>query len=108
VALVAISALLVAAAALGAFAPAGPYNLFHLAAGTLGLGLFASGRPGAAARFNFGFGLIDLYQVVAGLFDLPPARLFALRPFDHVTHVVLGVALVAVAWPLLRGERACG
>ena len=110
VAVLGISLLLVVAAGLGALLPAGaglasaaaPYNLFHAGAGTIGLAIFWSGRAQAAAGFNFAFGLIDLYQAAAGVLDLPPARMFALRPADHVIHVVLGLALVAVSWPLMR------
>jgi hypothetical protein len=84
---------------------AAPYNVFHLVAGTLGLLLALARRPAAAAAFNIGFGLIDLYQALAGIAGLFPADLFALRPADHVVHVVLGALLVTVGWlgrPLTR------
>jgi hypothetical protein len=105
IALVTISGLLLAAAVMGQFLPAGsgltsaaaPYNLFHLVAGTIGIAIFLSRNVRAAAAFNLGFGLIDLYQAVAGIYGWAPARLFDLRPADHVIHVVLGAALVAVA-----------
>lgn len=110
IALVAIASLLVAAAIFGALSPSGaglssvvgPYNLFHFVAGVVGLGIFAKGGPRAAAQFNFAFGLIDLYQAFAGVAGWPPSRLFALRPADHVIHLLFGGALVAVAWPLVR------
>jgi hypothetical protein len=105
IALLAITVLLLGAAALGELGPAElsltsaarPYNLFHLIAGLVGLGIFLSRNLRAAAAFNFGFGLIDLYQAVAGVLGWAPAQLFALRPADHVIHVLIGAALVAVA-----------
>jgi hypothetical protein len=73
-----------------------PYDVFHIAFGLLGTALAFTRRARAAAAFNLGFGLVDLYQAVAGALGIFPAALFALRPADHVVHVVLGVALVAV------------
>ncbi|HVR64100.1 MAG TPA: hypothetical protein VMU50_19510 [Polyangia bacterium] len=84
------------AASLMSGAPA--YNVFHIIAGSLGAALALTGSAAAASAFNVGFGAIDLYQAVAGLAGLPPAQLFALRPADHVVHVVLGALLVAVGW----------
>jgi hypothetical protein len=108
-ALVGMVGLLLIAALLGELGPAGasltsaatPYNVFHLIAAAVGAAVLLSGSGQAAAGFNFGFGLIDLYQAVAGVWGWAPARLFQLRPADHVIHVVLGAALVAVAMPLL-------
>lgn len=54
-----------------------------------------------AVGFNLGFGLIDLYQAVAGAADVFPAALFAYRPLDDVLHVALGLGLVglgALGW----------
>jgi len=59
-------------------------------------------RPVPAALFNLGFGLIDLYQVLAGLLGLFPAGLFALKAGDHLVHLVLGVALMACGLAGLR------
>jgi len=90
---------------------AAPYNVFHLVAGTLGLLLALTRRPAAASAFNIGFGLIDLYQALAGIAGLFPAGLFALRPADHVVHVVLGVLLVTVGWrgrPPVRSSGSAG
>ena len=53
------------------------------------------GARGAVA-FNLGFGLVDLYQVLAGLVGLFPAALFVYRPLDDVLHVVLGLGLVGL------------
>jgi hypothetical protein len=79
----------------GLMSQAVPYDLFHIAFGSLGLGIGLRRAPAQAAFFNLGFGLIDLYQVVAGLSGAFPAGLFGLRPGDHVVHLVLGVLLVA-------------
>jgi len=73
-----------------------PYDVFHIGFGVLGTSLVLARRTRATAAFNLGFGLVDLYQALAGVLGLFPARLFALRPADHVVHVVLGVALVAM------------
>jgi len=77
------------------------YNLFHIASGLVGIArvLRAGGR--GAVGFNLAFGLIDLYQAVAGSMDLFPAALFAYRPLDDVLHVILGLGLVglgALGW----------
>ena len=79
-----------------------PYDLFHVAFGMLGLGIGLRRRPDPAALFNLGFGLIDLWQVVAGLSGLFPAPLFDLRAGDHAAHLVLGVLLVACGQAGLR------
>jgi hypothetical protein len=79
-----------------------PYDLFHIAFGALGLSIGLRRAAGPAAAFNVGFGLIDLYQVGAGLGGAFPAGLFALRPGDHVVHLVLGVLLVGCGVAGLR------
>jgi hypothetical protein len=79
------------------------YNVFHLVAGAVGL-LLLRGRVAAPAiAFNLTFGLIDLWQAIAGLTGLFPARLFALRPADHVVHVLFGLLLFGVG---LLGKRS--
>jgi len=80
--------------ALALMSGAGPYNVLHLGAGTLGLLLVLGRSARGIAAFNLGFGVLDLYQAAAGLTGLFPARLFALRPADHVVHIVLGALLV--------------
>jgi hypothetical protein len=50
------------------------YNLFHIAAGLTGMALVARAGGRGAAGFNLGFGLIDLYQAVAGAAGLFPPR----------------------------------
>lgn len=49
-----------------------PYNLFHKAFGAIGLMLFQTTHDLAASSFNLGFGLIDLYQVLASVVGLSP------------------------------------
>jgi len=84
---------------------AAPYNLFHLLAGAVGLAVAHRGSTAAATTFNLSFGCIDLYQAVAGLTGLFPARWFELRPADHVVHVLIGLFLVGVAY-LGLGRRS--
>jgi hypothetical protein len=71
-----------------------PYDVFHIAFGVLGIAIVLSRSGRLAALFNLGFGMIDLYQAVAGLLGVFPAAVFGLRPADHVVHVVLGLVLV--------------
>jgi len=83
-----------------------PYDVFHVVFGLLGAGIALGRWRTAAAVFNLGFGLIDLYQAVAGVAGMFPAAAFALRPADHVVHVVLGGALCACgALGLARRRR---
>lgn len=89
----------------GPMSSAVAYDVFHLVAGLLALGLVASRAPALASAFNLGFGLVDLWQAVAGVTGLFPAQLFALRPADHVVHVVLGLALAACGLAGLRRGR---
>jgi hypothetical protein len=77
---------------------AAPYNVFHLLAGAVGIALALKRAAAGAIAFNLVFGGIDLYQAVAGLTGLFPAQLFALRPADHVVHVVIGLLLVGVGY----------
>jgi hypothetical protein len=90
----------------GLMSQAVPYDLFHIAFGSLAVGLALRRQRTGAALFNLGFGLIDLWQVVAGLSRLFPAALFALKPGDHIVHLVLGVVLTACGLAGLR--RATG
>lgn len=86
----------------GLMSEAVPYDVFHVIFGVVGLLAGLRRRPAGAALFNLGFGLIDLWQVVAGLTGLFPAHLFDLRTGDHVVHLVLGVLLVACGAAGLR------
>lgn len=79
-----------------------PYNVFHLLAGASGLALVLTRRLSGVITFNLVFGLIDLWQALAGVAGLFPAHLFALRPADHVVHIVVGAVLVAVGY---QGKR---
>lgn len=75
---------------------AAPYNVFHLIAGAAGLAIVLLRRSNAAILFNLVFGVIDLYQALAGLSGWFPAGLFELTPADHVVHVLIGLLLVVV------------
>lgn len=77
-----------------------PYDVFHLAFGALALAIVRARSTRGAARFNLGFGAVDLYQAAAGVLGIFPAGPFALRPADHVVHVVIGALLVSFG---LRG-----
>lgn len=98
--------LLLAAGVLGFVVPAQlslmsgapAYNVFHLIAGAVGLLIALWRAAPAAIAFNLAFGTIDLYQALAGLTGLFPARLFALRPADHALHVGFGLLLVGVGY----------
>jgi len=73
-----------------------PYNVFHLIAGAIGLLIVLLRRGNAAILFNLVFGVIDLYQALAGANGWFPADYFELRPADHVVHVLIGLLLVVV------------
>ena len=73
-----------------------PYNMFHLISGTLGLLLISANSDLLASSFNLGFGLIDLYQVLASVVGLTPIQYFHWTYVDDVVHVLLGFALVII------------
>lgn len=75
---------------------AAPYNMFHLIFGALGLVLMSVKNDLLASSFNFGFGLIDLYQVLASVVGLTPIEYFHWTYVDDVVHVILGFALVLI------------
>lgn len=75
---------------------AAPYNMFHLIFGALGLLLISAKHDLLASSFNFGFGLIDLYQVLASVVGLTPIEYFHWTYFDDVIHVILGFALALI------------
>ena len=75
---------------------AAPYNMFHLIFGALGLVLISANNDLLASSFNFGFGLIDLYQVLASVVGLTPIEYFHWTYVDDVIHVILGFALVLI------------
>ena len=75
---------------------AAPYNLFHILFGALGLFLFTAKNDLLASLFNLGFGLIDLYQVLASVIGLTPIEYFHWTYVDDVIHVLLGFALTII------------
>ena len=79
-----------------------PYALFHIFFGMLGFCLAMSNSELLASAFNFMFGLIDLYQVVASVLDLTPIQYFHWTYVDDVVHVLLGFALVLIGGYGLR------
>ena len=84
-----------------------PYNLFHLSFGAIGLFLVTATKSDlAASAFNFGFGLIDLYQVLASVVGLTPIQYFYWTYFDDVFHVLIGFALVLIGGYGLRNYMA--
>ena len=87
---------------------AAPYNVFHILSGALGTALVLTRNAHGIAAFNFGFGVIDLYQALAGLTGLFPSALFRYRPADHILHVVLGLLLAMVGWRGLFAGRPSG
>jgi hypothetical protein len=79
-----------------------PYNLFHIFFGALGLVLLSAKNDLVASVFNFGFGLLDLYQVLASVVGLTPIEYFHWTYVDDVVHVLLGFALVIIGGYGLR------
>jgi len=82
-----------------------PYNLFHLIAGAIGLFLISAKSDLVASAFNFGFGLIDLYQVLASVVGLTPIEYIHWTYIDDLVHVLLGFALVIIGGYGLRKWR---
>jgi hypothetical protein len=80
----------------GLMSGAAPYNMFHLIFGALGLILISANSDLLASLFNFGFGLIDLYQALASAIGLTPIEYFHWTYADDVIHVFLGFALVII------------
>ena len=83
---------------------AAPYNLFHIFFGALGLILLQSKNDLVSSTYNFGFGLIDLYQVLASVVGLTPIEYFHWTYADDVVHVLLGFALVIIGGYGLRSR----
>lgn len=75
---------------------AAPYNMFHLIFGGLGLVLISAKNELVASVFNLGFGLIDLYQVLASVVGLTPIQYFHWTYLDDVVHVIVGFGLVII------------
>jgi len=72
------------------------YNVFHIFFGSVGLIILWSRKDSLTSLFNLGFGLIDLYQVLASYLNLPPKQYFLWTRADDILHVVLGLALVII------------
>ena len=79
-----------------------PYNLFHIFFGAVGLVLTQTKNDLVTSGFNFSFGLIDLYQVLASVVGLTPIEYFHWTFVDDVVHVLLGFALVLIGGYGLR------
>jgi hypothetical protein len=79
-----------------------PYNLFHLIFGAIGLLVMQAKNDLWASLFNFGFGLIDLYQVLASVVGLSPIQYFHWTYADDVAHVLLGFGLTIIGGYGLR------
>ena len=85
---------------------AAPYNLFHIFFGAIGLMLVMTRSELLTSLFNFGFGLMDLYQVLASVVGLTPIQYFHGTFVDDVLHVLIGFALVFIGWYGLRKKPA--
>ena len=55
-----------------------------------------------ASMASLGFGVIDLYQVLASVVGLTPKQYFYWTYFDDIVHVLLGFALVIIGGYGLR------
>jgi hypothetical protein len=73
-----------------------PYNTFHIVFGLIGVAVLLAGRERLMEGFNIGFGLIDLYQVLASYTHLFPERFFRWTKADDVIHIILGLALIII------------
>jgi hypothetical protein len=82
------------------FAPA--YNVFHIIFGVFGMALALSKREDLIRGFNIGFGLIDLFQLLASLLNWFPEEHFRWRAGDDYLHAIIGAALVLIG---LFGKR---
>ena len=80
----------------GLMSSAAPYNLFHIFFGAVGLMVLMTKSELFASVFNFGFGLIDLYQVLASVAGLAPIQYFHWTFADDVLHVLIGFALAII------------
>jgi hypothetical protein len=82
------------------------YNIFHICFGTLGLLLVLSRKESLISTFNLGFGLIDLYQALASVLQLPPQQYFLWTRVDDLLHILIGLILVIIGClGLMKGER---
>jgi hypothetical protein len=72
------------------------YNIFHIVFGTIGLLVVWTRNEQWLSSFNFGFGLVDLYQALASALHLPPEKYFLWTKVDDILHVLIGLALVII------------
>ena len=72
------------------------YNVFHIVFGAIGLFLVWMRNELWLSSFNFGFGLIDLYQAMASVLHLPPEKYFLWTKVDDILHILIGLALVII------------
>jgi hypothetical protein len=85
---------------------AAPYNVFHIFFGTFGLIVLWTRKDALVSFFNFGFGLIDLYQALASFANLPPKQYFLWTRTDDILHILIGLALVFVGgFGILKRRR---
>jgi len=88
---------------------AAPYNVFHICFGTLGLIVLWTRKDSLVRFFNFGFGLIDLYQALASYANLLPKQYFLWTRMDDILHILIGSALVFIGgYGILKRERRTG
>ncbi|MEO7539971.1 MAG: hypothetical protein ABIV21_08075, partial [Pyrinomonadaceae bacterium] len=66
------------------------YNIFHIVAGLIGLGVLLTQHDFSIRCFNAGFGAIDLYQAAASFLHLFPEKQFKWKRADDVLHIVIG------------------
>jgi hypothetical protein len=86
---------------------AAPYNIFHIVFGAVGLLFVVSRKDQLITSFNFGFGLIDLYQALASFANLPPKQYFLWTRTDDILHILIGLALVIIGgYGLIKRERS--
>jgi hypothetical protein len=79
-----------------------PYNLFHIVFGAIGLFLLSLRKDRLITLFNFGFGLIDLYQAIASVVGLTPIEYFLWTPTDDLVHLALGTVLSIIGFYGIR------
>ena len=72
------------------------YNIFHIAAGFIGLLLIVFRYENPIRLFNISFGLIDIYQAFASFAHIFPVQFFKWTIVDDVLHLVVGTVLVIV------------
>lgn len=72
----------------------GYYNIFHIAAGLIGLLIALIRNMKAVIAFNIAFGLLDLYQAAASFLNIFPDELINYTLTDDILHVVIGIVLV--------------